>query len=310
MKTGFLAAVIWMAGGAFVFGDTLINESFSGNTVPSGWVFNGKESASHTSLTTGVDKVNSDWMVNENGTNFLRLTEQSYNQRTTAIYTNSTFRSDRSFTMRSDIRVTSPGGNNGADGISFFWLKADTVTNVNTTVGGMGAWQGAPRGAITGTTGSGNTLSEAGYYTGLKGYSFEFDHYNNTGEKYMEYNHLVRLEDWVHISGAAIDHSTDPNFYEDNGWQTIQFSYNADSDEFTVSWGFNGSTFASNVTYSVTTEKFDQAYFGISAGTGGQIAAQDIKNITFTGVIPEPATAMLLAVGGAVAWLARFKQRL
>jgi hypothetical protein len=310
MKTGFLTAVILMAGGALVFGDTLINESFSGNTVPSGWVFNGKESANHNSLTTGVNKVNSDWIVKENGTNFLRLTEQTYNQRTTAIYTNSTFRSDRSFTIRSDIRVTSPAGNNGADGISFFWLKANTVANVNTMIGGMGGWQGTPRGAITGTAGSGNTLSEAGYYSGLKGYSFEFDHYNNTGEKYIEYNHLVRLEDWVHLSGAAIDHSADPNFYEDNGWQTIQFSYNADLDTFTVSWGFNGSTFASNVTYSVATEKFDQAYFGISAGTGGQFAAQDIKNITVMGVIPEPSTVLLLAIGGGVAWLLRLKQRL
>jgi hypothetical protein len=300
MKTGVLTAVILMAGGAFVFGDTLINESFSGNTVPSGWVFNGKESANHNSLATGVNKANSDWFVNENGTNFLRLTERTTNQRTTAIYTNSTFRSDRSFTIRSDIRVTSPTGNNGADGISFFWLKADTVTNVNTTIGGMGGWQGAPRGAITGTAGSGNTLSEAGYYSGLKGYSFEFDHYNNSGEQYIEYNHLVRLEDWVHIPGAAINHSANPNFYEDNGWQTIQFAYNSDLDNFTVSWGFNGSTFSSNVTYSVGTEKFDQAYFGISAGTGGQIAAQDVRNITFTGVIPEPASVMMIALGSFV----------
>jgi len=310
MKASVVTTVVLIAGSCCVSGETLVNESFSGSAVPSGWVFNGKESANHTNITTGTNKGNSDWFVKENGTNFLRLTEQTYNQRTTAVYTNSTFRTDRSFTIRSDVRVTSPAGNNGADGISFFWLKANTVANLNTTIGGMGGWQGAPRGAITGTAGSGNTLSEAGYYSGLKGYSFEFDHYNNTGEKFIEYNHLVRLEDWYHIPGAAIDHSANTSFYEDNGWQTIQFAYNADSDSFTVSWGFNGSTFASNVTYSVGTEKFDQAYFGIGAATGGQFAAQDVRNVVVTGVIPEPATAMLLAFGGFIAWLARLKQRL
>jgi hypothetical protein len=310
MKAVGLVSVILVAGSLCVYGETLINESFSGGSVPSGWIFNGKESASHASLTTGVNKVNSDWFVSESGTNFLRLTEQTTNQRTTAIYTNSTFRTDRSFTIRSDIRVTSPTGNNGADGISFFWLDASTVNNVNTTIGGMGGWQGAPRGAITGTAGSGNTLSEAGYYAGLKGYSFEFDHYVNTLEQSLEYNHLVRLEDWYHIPGAAVDHSANPNFYEDNGWQTIQFAYDAGSDSFTVSWGYNGTTFSSNVTYSVGTEKFDQAYFGIGAGTGGQIAAHDVKNIIVTGAVPEPGTITLLAFGGVLAWLVRLKQRL
>ena len=304
MKTNRLVAIGFIAGSFSVFGNVLINESFSGANMPSGWIFNGKEGASNTSITTGVDKVASDWIVKENGTNFLRLTENASYQRTTAIYTNTTFRTDRNFSLRADIRITCPG--NGADGLSFFWLKANTVSNLSATIGGVGSWMGVPRGSVNGKD---NNLGQAGYYLGLKGYSFEFDHYkNSTNEISDEYNDLVRLEDWMHFSNASIDQSANTNFFEDCGWQTFQFAYNASNDNFTVSWGFNGSTFSSNVTYSVSGyEKFDSAYFGIGAGTGGWYSSQDVRNLTLTGmVVPEPATAALIAfVGGLSLFIRR-----
>jgi len=124
----------------------------------------------------------------------------------------------------------------------------------------MGEWQAAPRGGVD--------VNEYGYYSDIKGYSFEFDHYKNTSLEPSEYNHLVRLEDWVHLPGATINQTSD-----------------ATADTFTLKWNYDGNgTFTNTTTYSSSgVEKYEDAYFGIGTGTGGQTASHDVRSIILTG---------------------------
>jgi hypothetical protein len=295
---------------AVSYGDLLISESFNGSSAPTGWIINGKENTSHTSPETGTLKTDSDFFPAAGANGYLRLTENSGNQRATALYTAQTFRTDRDFTFRAEVNIASGAGSVGADGISFFWLNAASLSgDLSTYQGGMGEWQGAPRGNVTGTTGSNNNLSDYGSYAGLEGYSFEFDHYQNTSLEQLEYNHLVRLEDWVHLPGAAIDQTSDDNFYEDNGWQLFEYSYDASENEFTMQWNYDdlSETFESSASYVIDgLDTYEEAYFGLGAGTGGQTASHDVRNLTFTGVVPEPACLTMIGVAGSMLlWLRR-----
>ncbi len=278
---------------------------------------NGRENSPNTGPATGTAKTNRDWFLNDVTGSFLRLTERSPQQRTTAIYTGSLFRADQDFSFRMDLRIS--GNKNNADGLSLFWLDAGSVGNIATTIGGSGQWQGTPRGDITGTPGSANETVSYGWYAGLRGCALEFDHYSNDPSEPPEYVSLLNLGDWSHLPGTITDFSSDPAFYLGNGWQTVQFGFDSAADKYTLSWGYNGSSFTNSKTYANTgVQKFGSAYFGIGAGTHGLNSDQDVRNLALKGIaaagpaaVPEPGTwaaAALLACGAAfMRWRKRAK---
>lgn len=276
---------------------------------------NGRENSPNSGPYSGTAKTDSDWFVSDSTGAFLRLTENSPQQRSTAIYAGSMFRTDQDFTFRMDLRIS--GNKNNADGMSFFWLDAGSVAGIGTTIGGSGQWLGAPRGDVTGTPGSVNETVSYGWYAGLKGYALEFDHYSNYPDEPPEYTALVNLSDWTRLAGTITDFSSDPNFYLGNGWQTVQFGYNSSADYYTLSWGYNGSSFTKSRTYLNTgMEKFASAYFGFGAGTDGLKSDQDVRNITLSGTVavpdpaavPEPGTWAAAALLVAAAAFARWRR--
>jgi hypothetical protein len=238
---------------------------------------------------------------------YLRLTQDGPSQRSTMIYTADTLNTSKSFSFSAEVRISS--SSSGADGLAFFWMSkasVDTViandpsvNSVADITGGMGEWQGVPHG---------NDPSKSiGYYPDISGYSFEFDHYQNSGEQ-QEYNHLIRIDDWDHTAGsvAATDYSSDANFYFNDGWLRVHFSY----DEGTESFAYYLETLDGSITTAVKTftisdlesatgetgwyETFDEAYFGIGAGTGAITAEHLVDNLN---VVPEPVSALYLAAG-------------
>lgn len=297
----------FLAGTPDASAELLVSQPFSGSAVPSGWVMNGREGAAtwNNDPNAGTAKTTSDWFVSDMTGSFLRLTENAPDQRTTAIYNGTTFRTDQDFTIRLDLRISA--NNNSADGITLFWLDAGTVGDIATTIGGSGQWLGTPRGSVTGTPGSENNTSSYGWYGGLHGYAIEFDHYANSAFETPEYTALLNLSDWSQVPGTEINFSSDPDFYDGNGWQTVQIGYSAAAGTYTLSWGYNGSAFNSSATYSAGgMEQFSSAYFGIGGSTGGWASDQDVKNVTLTGTrfgssVPEPGTwaAALILLGGA-----------
>jgi len=270
---------------------------------------NGRENSPNSGPDTGTAKTDKDWFLTDPTGSFLCLTERNPQQRTTAIYTGSLFRTDQDFTIRLDLRVS--GNKNNADGLNLFWLDSASIADIGTTIGGSGEWHGTPRGDVTGTPGSANETVSYGWYPKLRGYALEFDHYSNDPSEPPEYTSLVDLSAWSHVEGTITDFSSNPNFYAGNGWQTVQFGYDSANDHYMLSWGYDGSTFASSRKYAANnTEKFGAAYFGLGAGTHGLNSDQDVRNVALYGTIadigptavPEPGTwaaAALLAIGAA-----------
>jgi hypothetical protein len=44
----------------------------------------------------------------------------------------------------------------------------------------------------------------------LRGYSLEFDQYRNAAQEQLQYNHMVRLDDWARMDSMRVDFSNDP----------------------------------------------------------------------------------------------------
>lgn len=298
-----------MSGSTWARAEIVVSETFAGSSVPSGWIMNGRENAPNSLPDSGTAKTPKDWFVSDPTGFFLRLTENGVHQRTTAVYEGNLFRTDQDFTIRMDLRVS--GNKNNADGMSFFWLDATSVANIGKTIGGSGEWLGTPRGDVTGTPGSMNDTSSFGFHAGLRGYAFEFDHYSNDPSEPPEYTALVDLGSWTHLAGTITDFSSDPGFYLGNGWQTVEFGYNSAADKYTLSWGYDGSSFNQSKAYPGAggTERFKSAYFGFGGGTDGLKSDQDVRNVIFRGSaadpvvdpVPEPGTwaAAALLTGGA-----------
>ena len=148
-----------------------------------------------------------------------------------------------------------------------------------------------------------------GVFSDISGYSFEFDHYKNSGE-FHEYNHFVRLDDWDHsaASVSATDRSGDDTFYYNDGWIRTHFNFDAEEETFsyylesmedlTLGQVTETTTFSVAQLDSATGETgwyegFDEAYFGIGAATGGATAEHLVDNVS---VIPEPSSFGLLVV--------------
>lgn len=308
-----------------------LDEDFSGSTVPAGWIFNGISGGSHTNPAQGTVKTATNWFGNNQG--FVRLTSRSPgSQRTTAIYGGATFSTKDDFSIAAEVRINSNTGTGGADGISFFWLDAASLDldtyDLSHYQGGLGEWQGSPRGTVitsgvtpaTSATNYGAYNSTTGfistkYGNTLHGYSFEFDHYRNTALEQQEYNHMVRLDEWRHMTGMNVNSTADPYYYEDVGWVSFELVYSAQSRSFTYTYtGRNPTTgqpvAPKTVTMTPTADQwseFDLAYFGISAGTGGEVADHDVRNLVVTAA-PIPGTLWLLALAVPAIVVSRRRQ--
>ena len=304
-----VCALALAAATACASAEIIFKEAFGGPSVPSGWIMNGWENSPNSRPDTGTAKTDKDWFLNDQTGPFLRLTERKPQQSTTAIYTGSLFRTDEDFTIRLDLRIS--GNKNNADGLNLFWLDGASIGDIGKTIGGSGEWHGTPRGDETGSPWSTNDTVSYGWYAKLRGYALEFDRYSNDPSEPPEYKSWADLSAGSHVEGTITDLSSDPNFYLGNGWQTVQFGYDSANDYYTLSWGYNGSTFASSRKYAASgTDKFASAYFGLGAGTHGLHSEQDVRNVALYGTIadvgptavPEPGTwaaAALLAIGAA-----------
>lgn len=273
---------------------------FSGasNDLSADWYVHSYTGGTHT--TPGTPQALSTFTAS--GNTGLRLTSASNYQRTTLI-AKQEFTSQQSFKFECEVYI-GDSTNSGADGLTFFWIdKASLGTNaIGDLNGGVGEWMGAPHGNLN-TNASGDAT--VGYYSGIKGYSFEFDHYQNNTNEFQEYNHFVRLGDWAHHPSTVtnVNSGSDPDFYYNNGWERVSFSYDAVNERFTYEYKFNGTAYTASQTYTIAQlnaaspgfyEKFDNAYFGIGAATGGANAVHGIREFT---LIPEPSMLAILGAG-------------
>ena len=289
-----------------------VNETWSGSTDPAGWSIHTYNGGGHTTPGTELTGATAD-AYRYSTADHMQMTTPATYQRTTAIYTAQTFNTASSFSFTCDYYI---GGGTGADGLAFFWLDKDFIDDntldVGTISGGYGEWIGVPHGN--------NPTDSVGYYANIAGYSFEFDHYNNSGEgSFQEYTHFVDTSTWDHAPAvAAADYGSDSDFYYNNGWQRVSFEFDADAQTFSYYLEIlDGSGEPTGTTTSVTNftvaelgpswyETFDQAYFGIGASTGGAYAEHSIRNLT---VVPEPTSALLLALATGAALGRRRRRR-
>jgi hypothetical protein len=165
------------------------------------------------------------------------------------------------FSISAEVRITSGSGSTGADGLSFFWLDASSLDLVNYDLGhfqgGMGEWQGAPRGTILGTKSPCPTPTNCvmgehyGAYNSTDGFVPESGYLvsrdlcaatassSTTIERrpeQQEYNHMVRLDDWTHMTDMRVDSTSDPDYYEDVGWVSFELAYSAADKRFTYTY--------------------------------------------------------------------------
>ncbi|AQQ69839.1 hypothetical protein SMSP2_00173 [Limihaloglobus sulfuriphilus] len=299
IKTATYITTIVAIFAASTFGASLVTESFSGTTDPAGWNIQTYTGGTHTSA--GTLEGESFRYGTGTGNGYMQMTEAVDYQRTTAIYTADTFSTAQDFSFTCDYNIGDTG--TGADGITFFWLDKATIDsnswNINSMSGGYGEWMGAPHGNDSGKS--------VGYYNGIKGYSMEFDHYDNGAGEVDEYNHFIRISDWAHSGGVgAVDRGGDDDFYYGNGWQSVEFTFDADTGTFTYQLTDTDTSAQTAVkTFTVAVletalgtgwyETFDDAYFGIGGATGGDNDVHLIRNLD---VVPEPATMLMFAMGG------------
>lgn len=227
------------------------------------------------------------WLSAEQSGPFLRLTESGPPARTTSVFTESIFRTDRDFSMRLDLRV--PGPKDGAGGVAFFWFDAVTLDD----------------------------YAKSADESGLKGYAMDLVFSAKDGAQPAVYAELVHLNDGSRVDGSATDLSSEPDLRRGKGWQTVQFGYAAGADKYTLSWGYDGSSFAESSSYTGGgMEKFPSAYFAVRAGAEG--TGTEVRNIRFEGslaphdsaeAVPEPGTwaaaAILMAGAAYISWRKR-----
>jgi hypothetical protein len=264
---------------------TIFEQDFNVSAPPTGWSIQGYNGSSHTS--TGTAKTNANLFKNDGGDNYLRLTEDAGYNRAWAYYNAGKFDVMGKWKLTAEVRIgkTHNGDEitNGADGLCFVFLDASTVEtlgelDMSKVEGGYGEFEGAPRGGLPNTPVNG----AKGYHDGLRGFSCEFDHYNNSGELFREYIHWVDLNDWQH-SGLGLNLDTDTGFYYNDGWERVQLEADAGIITFSYNWG--GSSYANSFQMDTLNPpntncddlySFD-AYFGICGATGGQTAYHEVR---------------------------------
>lgn len=281
--------VVLALGVSMMDATVIFDQDFNVSSPPAGWSIAGYVGTSHT--TDGTAKTDANLFKNDGGANYLRLTENAGYNRAWAYYTAQTIDPLGKWQLTAEIRIgkTHNGAEitSGADGMCFVFINAaDVRTNGNfdpsKVIGGYGEFEGAPRGGLPNTPVNG----AVGYHAGLRGFSLEHDHYQNSPELFREYIHWVDLNDWVH-SGLGMNMDTETAFYYNDGWQRIQVEGNAGVITYRYKW--NGSSYDGSFTMDTLNPSnancddltsFD-AYFGIAAATGGETAFHEVRNVKF-----------------------------
>ena len=200
----FMCVVCLMAPGCLATlghcDSTIINETFAGTTA-TGWQFKGAVGTAHTDDGTPLA---STYYLGTAGSphGYLELTQSGVGwQRASAFYTAQTV-ATTNFDIKAQVNITG-----GAAGLTFCFVDANSVSHdVSKLFGGYGQWEGAPRGCLPNIP----STNARGYYAGLKGFNFEFDHFKNGNEKSAEYLSMVSLsqlsadnQDWLPITPPA-----------------------------------------------------------------------------------------------------------
>lgn len=279
---------------------TLINETFSAPSAD--WTIQGYSVGTPSGHAgPGTLKVVADMFKTDVTGSFLRLTENEDWQRAWAYYTPTDSQAPKTFpmmeewTITMDVRIEKRDaqGNaiaNGADGLCFIFADASTCTtngalDMAKVEGGWGEFEGTPRGFDF--TGNGVGANAKGYHAGFKGFSLEFDHYNNNPEAFREYIHWVDLATWIHSglpTEALGNMGPDPDFYFNNGWQRVKIA--AKNGVIKFIYGWDGTSYTKSFTFDAKSPTADgctalsayDAYLGIGAATGGESAFHDVRN--------------------------------
>lgn len=298
--------------------ELLINQPFAGSSVPSALIMSDREKANDADANTEAAKAAGDWFSNEPTGLFPGLRENSPQQRATVIYGAGMFRADQDFVIRMDLRM--PEEKNMAEGVILFWLDAASFADIAKTIGDAGELEGKTR-VDTADTAEGEDNSWSSRQRAcLKGYALDFAYNPKDAAEHRGYAELVDLRDWMTVDGSRTDFSAGPKFHDSNGWQTVQFGFDSAADIYTLSRGYDGSSFAETVKYSAAgTEKLSASYFGIQAGNDEAELKNHVRNFSFRGTaagvgaaaVPEPGTwaaaALLVGAAACMHWRKRRK---
>jgi hypothetical protein len=277
--------------------EQIINQSFTGDATPTGWVVQGTTGTSHTTVGTALSNTH---FYGAAGTqNYLQLTNNNLWQRASAYYTAATLDS-RDFTVTANLYLG--GGRDHGDGLTLSFIDARTISSTTQLLGGYGQWEGSPQGTAGG--------SIQGYVPGVQGFNFEFDHFMNPGEPAKTYTGLVNANDWRHYGSTIHDFTSDSTFYYNTGWERVQLR--AWDGRMYFSWNYNGTTQAYDNSYDFALPDdygSYEAYFGITAGTGGVRSDQWVSDVTLNDSgagVPEPGSLVLYGlVALGLPWLRR-----
>ncbi|MEY3481327.1 MAG: hypothetical protein RIQ71_2102 [Verrucomicrobiota bacterium] len=298
--------------------EILINQPFDGSSAPSELIMSDRENAKDADAKEEAAKAAGDWFSNGATGFFPGLRENSPQQRATVIYGAGMFRADQDFVIRMDLRM--PEEKNIAEGVILFWLDAASFADIAKTIGDAGELEGKTRVDMVDTAEGEDNSWSSRQRACLKGYALDFAYNPKDAAEHRGYAALVDLRDWMSVDWSLADLSADSKFHDGNGWQTVQFGFDSASDIYTLSRGYDGSSFAETVKYSAArTEKLSASYFGIQAGNDDAELKNSVRNISFRGTaagmgaaaVPEPGTwaaAALLAAGAVIMrWRKRAK---
>ncbi|MEI6500115.1 MAG: hypothetical protein WCP21_03705 [Armatimonadota bacterium] len=282
-----LSAVASLAGA-----EQIINQTFAVDSTPTGWVVQGSRNSLGNHTDAGTPMTNANLYGAAGTQNYLQLNGNLSWQRASAYYTGGTVNS-RNFTLTANIYLGS--GTSGADGLTFSFLNASTVHSNSDLFGGYGEWEGSPQGKTSGIQ---------GYVAGIQGFNFEFDHYNNN-EPSNEYTALVNVNNWTHYRGTDTtvrDFSGDSTFFYNTGWEQVQLR--AWDGRMYFSYNYNGTTHAYDNSYNFALPAdytSYNAYFGVTAATGGAYANHWVSDVTLENsgsATPEPGSLVLYGLIG------------
>ena len=289
-------AVLGLCMSAFATPVWVFDEPFTNDVPSAGWLIQGFTNGASAGDEGGVPLTGGQMLGTPGVPNgFIRFTtpDGGY-QRASAVYTTDWVWS-QNWTMEAEFNCEA-----GADGVAFSCIGIDNgVLTSNTTykaLGGSGGFMGVPRANTAFST------NGCGSYSGISGYSLQFDTYQNYfggGKEAADTNYaLVRcrnLLSWTDVPGSTSNFFGNPDFFASKGWVKFRLVQAASGANgvFTFYWGTNYEN-----SYTFTKNEIGPAYpalFGTSAGCGGFMATHDVRNFRVFGeIVPEPGTALVV----------------